>query len=93
MSAHFSLQSLEQRQKLITTLQEFHILRFIAGCPLPPNLDLKAKSVKGALSDLGQVPLAIIPMDALRAKFVSPGEVRNILQPMEYALSLKRKRD
>jgi hypothetical protein len=52
-----------------------------------------AESVKGALSDLGQVPLAIIPMDTLRAKFVSPGEVRNILQPMEYALSLKCKRD
>ena len=92
MSAHFSLQSLEQRQKLIATLQEFRILRFIAGCPLPPNLDLKVESVK-SLSDLGQVPLAIIPIDALRAKFVSPGEVRNILQPMEYALSLRCKRD
>jgi len=37
------------------------------SCPLRPNLDLKVEDV---LSDLGQVLLVIIPMDALRAKLV-----------------------
>ncbi len=75
---------------LIATLQEFTILRFIAGFPLPPNLNLKTKSVKEALSDLGQIPLATISLDMFRALFVLPGEVRNVLQPMVHAFARKR---
>jgi len=78
---------------LIDTLEEFIILRFVTGFPLPPKLDLEAVSVQDALSKLGQVPLATMGLDALRAMFVLPGEVRNVLQPMEHALARKCKRD
>jgi hypothetical protein len=79
-----------RRKKLIDTIQRFTILRFLAGFPLPANLNLAADSVKQALLDLGPVPLATISLDTFRAKFISPGEATNILEPMEHALARKR---
>jgi len=49
-----------------------------------------ADSVQQALTDLGSEPLATIPLDTLRGKFISPGEAKNVLQPMEHALARKR---
>ncbi|KAF8523132.1 hypothetical protein BU17DRAFT_86285 [Hysterangium stoloniferum] len=89
----FKQQSQLRRQKLIDTLQRYKILRFIAGYPLPPDLDLEAPSVKTAHSKLGSVVLATFNLDDFRAKFISHGENRNALQPMEHALARKRKID
>ena len=79
-----------QRRKLVDTITRFTTLFFLAGFPLPANLDLAADSVKKAVSDLGPVPLATIPLDTFRAKFISPGEAKNALQPIEHALARKR---
>ena len=65
-------------------------IHYTSDCPLPANLNLKAQSVQDALSDLGPVPLATIPLDTFRAMFVLPGEVRNVLQPMEHTQAQAR---
>ena len=78
------------RQNLIDKINRFCILCFLAGFPLLANLSLAADSVKRALSDLGPAPLATIPLDTFRGTFILPGEVNNVLEPMEHALERKR---
>lgn len=64
----------------------------MAGFPLPANLDLAANSVKQAHSDLGPVPLATIPVDKIRAEFISPWEAKNVLLSMHMEHAFARKR-
>ena len=79
-----------QRQKLIHAIEKHHVLRFIGGYPLPPDLNLTAASVTQAIEALGpNVTLATIKLDAFKAYFISEGEVR-VLKPIEHALARKR---
>ncbi|KAF8512374.1 hypothetical protein BU17DRAFT_69263 [Hysterangium stoloniferum] len=87
----FKQQPQLQRQRLMDTLQKYKILRFIAGYPLAANLNLEAQSIKTALSELGRVPLATLDVDMFRGKYISYGENRNVLGPMEHALGRKRR--
>ena len=81
-----------QRQKLIDAIEKHRVLRFVGGYPLPPDLNLTAASVTQAIEALGpNVTLATIKLDAFKAHFISEGEARNVLRPMEHALTRKRK--
>ena len=85
------MQKSHQREKLRDAMQKYDILRFVAGYPLPPDLNSTANSVKNAINALGQnVALASIQLDTFRAHFISEGEA-GILEVMEHALSHKRK--
>lgn len=64
----------------------------MAGFPLTPNLNSTAASVAQAISALGSnASLATINLHAFRAEFLTQDEFRNVLTPMEDALSRKRK--
>jgi hypothetical protein len=84
-----------QRQKLIDVMEKQHVLRFVGGYPLPPNLNSSAASVKEAIDSIealgANVALASSRLDKLRAHFISEGEAMNVLLPMEDALDRKRK--
>ena len=81
-----------QRQKFIDAIEKHRVLRFVGGYPLPPDLNLTAASVSQAIEALGpNVTLASIRLDAFKAHFISQGEARNILAPMEHALARKQK--
>jgi hypothetical protein len=81
-----------QRQKLIDAIEKHHVLRFVGGYPLPPNLKLTATSVIQAIDALGpNVALATIKLDAFKAHFISDDEAKNVLTPIEHALVHKRK--
>ena len=72
-------------------IKKHDVLRFVAGCPLPPDLNSKAKSVRKAISGFdSRDALASIKLDDLRRHFKSEGTL-NVLEPMENALALKRK--
>ncbi len=77
-----------QRQKLIDAIEEHHVLRFVGG-PLPPNLNSNAESVQRAIHAFGaDVALASFKF---RANFISEGEAKYVLPPMDDALDRKRK--
>lgn len=58
---------------------------------MPPNLNSKAKSVRKAISGFdSRDALASIKLDDLRRHFKSEGTL-NVLEPMEIALTFKRK--
>jgi hypothetical protein len=81
-----------QRQKLIDTIKKHDVLRFVAGYPLPPDLNSKATSVKEAIDALGaNVALASFNLDLFRATFRSDDEAKNVLPPMDDALNRKQK--
>jgi hypothetical protein len=81
-----------KRQKLIGAIEKYDVLRFVAGHPLPPNLDSNAASVQRAIGALGKnVALASFTLDEFRARFKSEDEAKNVLSPMDDALKLKRK--
>ena len=62
----------------------------MAGYPLPPDLNLGAKSVHDAITALGpDVALATVNLDTFRAQFIEQDQ-RGILVPMESALELKK---
>ena len=83
-----------ERQKLIEAIENHHVLRFVAGYPLPPNLNSNAESVGDAILALGpDVALASFRLDEFRSSFTSEDEAKNILGPMEAALNRKRKAD
>ena len=83
-----------KRQRLIAAIENFHVLRFIAGYPLLPNLNLRAKSVQHAIQELGpNLALASFQLDTFRGMFNSEDEARNVLAPMDAALDRKRKAD
>jgi hypothetical protein len=64
----------------------------VAGYPLPPNLDLKADSVKRALKALGPtVILATLNVDTFRGHFISENQARTVLDPMDHAIMLASK--
>jgi hypothetical protein len=81
-----------QRQKLIDAIEKYDVLRFVAGYPLPPDLNSNATSVQEAIHALGpNVPLASFNLDEFRANFKSKSETKNALSPMDDALNRKRK--
>jgi hypothetical protein len=81
-----------QHQNLIDAIEKHRVLRFVGGYPLPPNLKLVATSVIQAINALGpNITLASIKLDAFKAHFISEDEARNVLTPMEGALTRKRK--
>jgi hypothetical protein len=64
----------------------------VGGYPLPPNLNLRAKSVHEALTALGpDVVLATIDLDTFRGCFITEDQARDVLGPMEHAFTCKRK--
>ena len=78
----------DRRQKLIDAINKHHILRFVGA----PNLDLKAASVKQAISALGpNTPLATIDLHAFQADFLTKYEHENVLTPMEHWHALASK--
>ncbi|KIM47458.1 hypothetical protein M413DRAFT_200359 [Hebeloma cylindrosporum] len=80
-----------QRQKLIHAIEKHRVLRFIGGYADPPDLNLVPACVTDAIEALGpNVPLATIRLNAFRAGFISEGEARHVLTPMEDALARKR---
>jgi hypothetical protein len=82
----------DRRQKLVNAIKKHHILRFLGGYPLLPNLNSTAASVTQAISALGlNTPLATIDLHAFKAEFLTNNEFRDVLTPMEDALSRKRK--
>jgi len=73
-------------------MEKHTILRFIGGYPLLPNLKLAASSVNQAIDVLGpNAALALIELDEFKSQFISEDEVKNVLAPMEHALTCKRK--
>jgi hypothetical protein len=79
-----------ERQKLIDALKRHPVLRFVGAYPLPPDLNLRAKSVVQAISRFGSnAPLATLRLDTFRAAFISEKEGANLLVPLEHALALK----
>ena len=61
----------------------------MAGYPLPPNLNLGAKSVRRDITALGpDVALATINLDIFRAHFIEPDQ-KGILVPLESAVKSK----
>lgn len=79
-----------KRDLLIKTINSYKVLRFVAGYPLPPDLNLKADWVVEAIAALGHVALATLEIDAFRSHFISDAEARTILEALEYALDCKR---
>jgi hypothetical protein len=66
----------------------------LGGYPLLPDLNLGAKSVSNAHTELGpDVVLATINFDAFRALFITEDQARDVLGPMKHALSRKRRAD
>ena len=81
-----------QRQKLIGAIEKHDVLRFVAGYPLPPDLNSNAGSVRRAIHALGaNVALASFNVDEFRANFKSGDEAKDVLSPMDDALNRKRK--
>ncbi|KAF8718973.1 hypothetical protein AX14_011619 [Amanita brunnescens Koide BX004] len=76
----------DERQKLINTIKKHHVLRFVAGYPLLPNLTVEEAISAFDSSDA----LASINVDELRQHFKEPG-ILNVLEPVEEAYSKKRK--
>ena len=69
-----------------------NVLRFVGGYPLPSDLTLTAASVQQAIQALGpNVALASFNVDVFRANFKSKAEAKNVLSPMDHALSRKQK--
>jgi hypothetical protein len=82
------------RQKLIRAIERHRVLRFVGDYPLPPDLNLGADSVSNALTTLGpDVVLATINLDTFRAHFITEDQARDVLGPMEHALTRRRKAD
>lgn len=93
MLTHDLYQSLHKRQKLINAITKHEVLRFVAGYPLPPDLNLRAKSVKSALAALGEnAVVATLRLDSFRAHFILQDE-DYLLESLEHALDRKRKAD
>jgi hypothetical protein len=85
-------QSSHRRQKLIDAIEKHDVLRFVGGCPLPPDLNSNAASVQQAIYALGaNVALASFRPDEFRGIFKSEDEAKNVLSPMGDA-NLNRKR-
>jgi len=81
-----------RRQKLVDALRNRNILRFVAGYPLPPNLNLRAPSVRQAISALGaNAPLATLNLHSFEAEFLTDHEFRDVLAIMRSAVPHKRK--
>jgi hypothetical protein len=79
-------------QKLIEAMKKYHVLLFIGGYPLIPDLNSRAESVQNVIQRLGpNAALATFNVDTFRGIFKSEGEARNILVPMDAALNRKRK--
>ncbi|KAF8224450.1 hypothetical protein L208DRAFT_1461528 [Tricholoma matsutake] len=86
----FKQTPLHQRQKLINAIEKYCVLCFVGGYPLPPNLNLSAISVSQAIDALGpNIALASINLDTFKAHFISEDEARNVLAPLEDALTHK----
>jgi len=82
----------DQRQKLIHAIEKYDVLRFVAGYPLPPDLNSNVASVQRAIDALGtNVALASFNLDKFRANFKSEDEINNVFPPMDDALNRKRK--
>ncbi|KAM6498788.1 hypothetical protein JOM56_006736 [Amanita muscaria] len=82
------------RQKLIHAIGQCRVLRFVGGYPLPPNLNLGGSFVDQAFTALGpDVVLATIHLDTFRAHFFTEDQARDVLVPMDHALTRKRKAD
>ncbi|KIL71414.1 hypothetical protein M378DRAFT_6158 [Amanita muscaria Koide BX008] len=80
------------RQKLIHAIEQCRVLRFVGGYPLALNLNLGGSSVNKAFTALGpDVVLATINLDIFRAHFVTEVQARDVLEPMDHALTRKRK--
>ena len=76
--------------KLIDAIEKHCVLCIIGGYPLPPDLNLAAASVTQTIEVLGpNITLATVKLDAFKASFISEGEDRNVLAPMEHALACK----
>jgi hypothetical protein len=72
-------------------LERHRVLRFVGGYPLPPDLNLKAVSVRKALAALGEhVVLATLNVDVFRTHFITEDQARDILGPMDHALECRR---
>jgi len=83
-----------QRQKLIGAIEKHDVLRFVAGYPLPPDLNSNAGSVRRAIHALGpNVALASFNLDEFRASFKSEDEAKVVLSPMDDALNRKMNDD
>ncbi|KAF8223312.1 hypothetical protein L208DRAFT_1426082 [Tricholoma matsutake] len=88
----FKQTPLHQRQKLIDAIEKYCVLCFVGGYPLPPNLNLSGISVSQAIDALGpNIALASINLDLFKAHFISEDEARNVLAPLEHALTHKQK--
>jgi hypothetical protein len=70
----------ERRKKLVDAIKKHHVLRFVGGNPLPPDLDLDAGSVIQVISTLGtNVSLATIDLHGFEAEFLNENEVKHVL--------------
>ena len=81
-------QSNDERRKLIDAIENHHVLRFVGGYPLAPDLHSKANSVQQEIQVLGDV--ASIRVDTLRSKFKSEDEWKSVLGPMDDALKRRK---
>jgi hypothetical protein len=78
-----------QRQKLVDAIENYDVLRFVGGYPLPPDLTSSTLSVRKAIERLGaNVALASIRYDEFAANFVSESETE-ILAALDHALDNK----
>lgn len=75
---------------MIDAIEQFPVLRFVAGYPLSPEIDSTAKSVVEVRDSLGPVPLATLALDPFKALFLSEDEAKNVLGPLEGALARKQ---
>ena len=81
-------QSNDERRKLIDAIENHHVLRFVGGYPLAPDLHSKANSVQQEIQQLGDV--ASIRVDTLRSNFKSEDECKSVLGPMDDALKRRK---
>jgi hypothetical protein len=83
-------QPYDECRKLIDTIENHDVLRFVEGYPLVPDLHLKAKSVQQANQALGAV--ASIRVDIFRSNFKSEDNWKSVFYQMDDAL-MRRKRE
>jgi hypothetical protein len=60
--------SQHKRDKLINTINKHRVLRFVGGYPLPPDLNLKAASVRQAIAARGSNVVSLFVQSPLHHK-------------------------
>ena len=80
----------DERWKLIDAMGNHHVLRFVGGYPLGPDLHSKANSVQQESQGLGAV--ASIHVDMFRSNFKTEDEWKSVLGPMDDALKRRKRK-